>query len=266
MGSLKLYLKYVRISIQSQLQYRVSFMLLVLGNFLVSFIEFFGIWVLLSRFGSLKGWHLAEIAFFYGLINVAFAISEGFGRGFDIFHLQVINAEFDRVLLRPRGTAFQILAHDFQLLRAGRLLQGLAILIWASVNLRLDWNLAKLSLLVFAVLGGVMVFTGLMVIQAAICFWSTQSLEIMNSFTNGGVEATQWPLPIFNRWFAKIFIFVIPLSCVNYFPALAIMGKPDALNSPLWFQWISPLAGFVFMAVAIWFWQFGVRHYRSTGS
>jgi ABC-2 type transport system permease protein len=266
LDSLTLYFKYIRISIHSQLQYRVSFILLMLGNFLSSFIEFIGIWVLLSRFGSLQEWHIAEIALFYGLINIAFAISEAFGRGFDMFYLQVISAGFDRTLLRPRSTFFQVLAHDFQLLRAGRLLQGLAILLWAALNLGIEWDIAKFSLLVFAVSGGVMVFTGLLVIQAALSFWSTQSLEIINSFTYGGVEATQWPLPIYERWFAKIFIFLIPLACVNYFPALAIMGKPDALNSPLWFQWISPLAGFAFMAGAIWLWQYGVRHYRSTGS
>jgi ABC-2 type transport system permease protein len=248
------------------MQYRLSFILMLLGNFLGSFIDFIGIWVLFSRFGSLKGWELSEIAFFYGVINLAFGFAEGFGRGFDMFYLQVINAEFDRTLLRPRGTVLQVLAHDFQLRLAGRMVQGLIILVWASLNLGIDWNIAKMGLLFFSVLGGVMVFTGLMIMQAAMCFWSTQSLEIVNSFTYGGVETTQWPLPIYNRWFAKIFIFIIPLACVNYFPAVAIMGKTDVLNSPSWFQWISPLAGFIFMAAALWLWQFGVRHYRSTGS
>lgn len=266
MNSISLYFSYIRISFQSQLQYRASFVLLTLGSFLLSFVEFIGIWVLLTRFDSIKGWQITEIAFFYGIISLAFAISEGFGRGFDMFYLQVVNAEFDRTLLRPRSTILQVLAHDFQLMRAGRLLQGLAILLWASVHLGIVWNIAKLGLLVFAILGGVMVFTGLMVMQAAVCFWSTQSLEIVNSFTYGGVEATQWPLPIYDRWFARLFIFVIPLACVNYFPAMAIMGKSDVLNSPLWFHWISPLAGFVFMALSVWLWQFGVKHYRSTGS
>jgi ABC-2 type transport system permease protein len=266
MDSLGLYFKYIRISFHSQLQYRVSFILLMLGSFLGSFIDFIGIWVLLSRFSSLKGWNMAEIAFFYGLINMAFGISEGLGRGFDMFHYQVISAEFDRTLLRPRSTVLQVLAHDFQLLRAGRLLQGLAVLFWASLNLGIDWNVAKIGLLIFAISGGVMLFTGLMVVQATLSFWSVQSLEIINSFTYGGVEATQWPLPVYKRWFAAIFIFLIPLACVNYFPALAIMGKPDILNSPVWFQWLAPLAGFAFMAIALWAWQYGVRHYRSTGS
>jgi len=266
MNSVSLYLRFAGISIRSQMQYRASFILLTIGNFIVTFIEFIAVLVLFSRFDSIQGWQLAEVAMFYGLINVSYSISEAFGRGFDTFHFQVLSGEFDRTLVRPRTTALQVLAHEFQLLRAGRLLNGLVVLIWASFNIGISWSLAKVLLLLFSVIGGVTVFTGLLIMQATMCFWSTQSLEVMNSFTYGGVEAIQWPLPIFNRWFARFFIFVIPLACVNYFPVLAVLDKADPLNSPIWFQWTSPLAGVLFLAVALLVWEFGVRHYRSTGS
>ena len=111
-----------------------------------------------------------------------------------------------------------------------------------------------------------MTFTGLLIFQATMCFLSTQSLEVMNSFTDGGIEALQWPLPIFNRWFGRLFIFVIPLACVNYFPMLVILDKPDVLGYPVWFQWVSPLVGILFLEVSLLVWRIGVRHYRSTGS
>ena len=266
MNTVSLYFKFIGISIRSQMQYRASFILLTLGNLIVTFMEFLTILVLFSRFGSIKGWQLAEVAMFYGLINVSYALSEAFGRGFDIFAQQVISGEFDRVLLRPRTTELQVLAHDFLLLRAGRLLQGLVVLIWASGNIGVSWDPAKVFLVICSVLGGVMIFTGLLVMQAAMCFWSTQSLEVMNSFTYGGVEAIQWPLPILNRWFARLFIFIIPLVCVNYFPVLAILDRPDVLQSPVWFQWTSPLVGILYLVISLLVWQLGVRHYRSTGS
>ena len=202
---------------------------------------------------------------FYGLINVSYALSEAIGRGFDMFSQQVISGEFDRVLLRPRSTELQVLAHDF-LLRFGRLFQGLAILIWASSSIGIDWDPAKIALVIFSVLSGVMIFTGLLIMQAAMCFWSTQSLEIMNAFTYGGIDATQWPLPILNRQFALVFIFIIPLAFVNYFPLLAILGKTDSLHFAAWFQWVSPLVGAIFLVISLLIWRFGVRHYRSTGS
>jgi ABC-2 type transport system permease protein len=44
------------------------------------------------------------------------------------------------------------------------------------------------------------------------------------------------------------------------------LGKPDALGSSPLLQWASPLAGFVFLAVCLRLFAFGVRHYSSTGS
>jgi ABC-2 type transport system permease protein len=266
MNSISLYFKLVAVSLKSQMQYRASFIMLTAGNFIATFVEFGAIAVLFSRFGSLRGWQIAEVAMFYGLISISYALSEAFGRGFDMFALQVISGEFDRTLLRPRATELQVLAHDFQLQRAGRLLQGLVVLIWSSINIGIDWDAARIALLFFSIVGGVMIFTGLFIMQAAMCFWSTQSLEVMNSFTYGGVEAGQWPLPIFKRWFANFFIFIVPLACVIYFPVLAILGKPDVLQFPLWFQWTSPLAGVFFLGVSLLVWKYGVRHYRSTGS
>ncbi|MGP8080081.1 MAG: ABC transporter permease [Dehalococcoidales bacterium] len=264
--SIRLYFKYVIISFRSQLQYRASFIMMTGGNFIITIVEFLAIWALLARFGTLKGWTLPQIALFYGMISMSYAISEAFGRGFDMFALQVNDGEFDRSLLRPRTTVLQVLAHDFQLTRSGRFMQGLIILIWAAVHLDISWTIFKILLLVFAVFGGVMLFTGLMILQATMCFWSTQSLEIFSSFTNGGVETAQWPLSIFNRWFVKIFTFIIPLACVNYYPVIVILGKNDVLNSPVWFRWVSPLIGVIFLLVSIRVWEFGVKHYRSTGS
>ncbi|OGN89626.1 MAG: ABC transporter permease [Chloroflexi bacterium RBG_13_46_9] len=266
MSAITLYFRYIGINIRGQLQYRASFIMMTLGNLSLTLIEFIGIWALFSRFGTLKGWNLWEIGLFYGMISLGFAISEAFGRGFDMFPLQVNSGEFDRTLLRPRTTVLQVLAHDFQLLRAGRLTQGLLILIWASLHLGINWTFFKVGLLLLSISGSVMLFTGLMIIQATMCFWSTQSLEIINSFTYGGVETAQWPLSIYDRWFVKIFIFIIPLACVNYFPVIAILGKNDVMGSPVWFQWTSPLAGLLFLLVSFRIWEFGVRHYRSTGS
>ena len=58
----------------------------------------------------------------------------------------------------------------------------------------------------------------------------------------------------------------VPLACVAYYPALAVLGKPDPLGAPAWLGWVSPLAGFAFLWVASGAWRMGVRHYASTGS
>ena len=97
-------------------------------------------------------------------------------------------------------------------------------------------------------------------------FWTTESLEVWNAFTYGGVFMSQYPLPIYRPWFRAFLSYVIPLACVNYFPGLAILGRPDPLGTPPIFHWLAPLAGPAFLIVCLQFWKIGVRHYRSTGS
>ena len=261
-----LYARYIGVSIRSQMQYRASFVMLSLGHFAVTAIEFLGILVLFERFSTIEGWSLPEVAFFYGLANVTFAIADAAARGFDTFGTMVKSGDFDRLLLRPRPTALQLAGQELTLKRVGRLSQGLFILLWASATLDFGWTPDKFLLAMAAVAGGVSLFTGLVVLQATMAFWTTETLEIMNTVTYGGVQTSHYPLAIYKPWFRKFFTYVVPIACVSYFPALAIMGRPDPLGSPIWFQYMAPLVGLGFLAVCLGVWRFGVLHYQSTGS
>jgi ABC-2 type transport system permease protein len=267
MNALRLYLRYVSISLRSQMQYRASFLMQSVSQFLITGSEFLGLAAVFQRFGQIKGWTLPEVGLFYGMISLAFALAEAVPRGFDRFGQLVQSGDFDRVLLRPRSAAFQIVGQEFQLMRVGRFAQGLIVLIWAAGVLHIDWTNPKMALLVASILGGACLFSGLFILQATICFWTVDSIEMVNCTTYGGVEAAQFPLTIYRPWFREIFVFLIPLATINYLPAHAILGRPEtALGAPLWTQYASPLVGVGFLLISLQVWRLGVRHYRSTGS
>lgn len=265
-NAFKLYLRYISVSIQGQMQYKASFIMTSIAHFAITFIDFIGVWVLFDRFGSIKGWELPEIALFYGMIHMAFAIAEAGARGFDTFDREVRTGDFDRMLLRPRSLVLQIVGQEFQLMRIGRFLQGLIVLCFAMWSLNSSLSLIKVMLIIISIFGGSFLFSGLFVMQATISFWSVQSLEVVNMVTYGGVEIAQFPVTIYDSWFRKFFIFVVPLACVNYFPAMAILNKTDPLNSPVWIPWASPIIGVAFFIFALKVFKFGVKHYKSTGS
>ena len=149
-------------------------------------------------------------------------------------------------------------------LRIGRFLQGLLVLLWAIYKLNINWTIAKVLLLIGSILGGNFLFSGLIVLQATLSIWTVESLEIVNSFTYGGVEAAQYPISIYKTWFRNVLIYIIPLATVNYFPSMALLEKTEINNS--WIGWISPFFGFIFFIASLWVWKIGVRHYTSTGS
>ena len=266
LDTLYLYGRYLSISIRSQMQYRASFVMLTLGHMVTTGLEFVAILVLFDRFGTLAGWKLHEVAFIYGVVNISFAFADAMSRGFDSFGTMVKSGDFDRLLTRPRSTALQLAGQELTLRRVGRLAQGLIVLVWASVGLEVDWSAIKFGALLATVAGGACLFVGLIVLQATLAFWTTETLEIMNTVTYGGVETTQYPISIYSPWFRRFFTFGVPLACVSYFPSLAIMGVQDPLGSPVWFGYVCPLIGVAFLVVALQAWKFGVRHYVSTGS
>jgi ABC-2 type transport system permease protein len=260
--TLRLYLHYIAISFRAQLQYRVSFLIRIAAHFLVTAIEFLGLVALFQRFGSLAGWSLWEVGLFYGMIGVAFALAEAIPRGFDAFPPLIRSGDFDRMLLRPRSAAFQVMAQELHLMRMGRLTQALIVLIVCAGKLPVVWGFCKVMLVLFGILGGACLFSGLFIIQATICFWTIESIEIVNCATYGGVEAGQYPMSIYRPWFRGFFTFIVPLATINFLPAQVILSRGEWS----WVHVLAPGAGVLFLVVALQFWSIGVRHYRSTGS
>lgn len=264
MRSLRLYFRLVNISIRSQMQYKASFIMLSVTHFISTFVDIFGIWILFDRFKMIQGWTFEELALIYGIMHMGFATAEATARGFDGFGMMVKHGDFDRVLLRPLGSLIQVASRELQWMRIGRFFQGFLILLWGCSKLKVTLLSANSLVIAFAFAGTTALFYGLFVLQATMCFWTTETLELMNITTYGGLQAGQYPMSIYNRSFQAIFTFLIPVGCVAFYPMATILGH-DPL--PFWLGAVAaPLSGIVFFAGACLVWRLGVRHYRSTGS
>jgi len=265
MNATRLYLRCLGASLRGQMQHRWSFFMLVLGQALVAGMEIAGVWMLFNRFGQLRGWTFSQAALLFGMANVSFALAEGIGRGFDTFSTTVKNGDFDRLLLRPRGTALQVAAQEIQLMRVGRFIPGLVVLAWAAHHTQVPWYDLRWLGIAAGICGGAAIFYGLFILQATLAFWTVESLEVMNTVTYGGVEVAQYPLEIYRPWFRTFFTIVVPLGVTTYFPARSLLFSMPSRDVLL--QCCVPLAvGGLFLALTLNLWLVGVRHYRSTGS
>lgn len=267
MNNLQLYGRYLAVSIRSQMQYRMSFLMAAFGTFAANIIEVTAIWALFDRFGNLPGWTLAEVCFLYGLVNVSFSIADSMCTGFDEFGSQYIKTgNFDRLLMRPRSVVLQLLGHELALRRIGRLTQGLVVMIWGAWQIELSWNAGDVLFFLFVIASGVAFFAALLILQATLAVWTVESLEIMNTVTYGGVQMAQYPLEIYADWLRTTFTFIIPLACISYFPVLVLLDKPDSLGTSLEFQLFAPFLGFAFLGISLLIFRLGIAKYTSTGS
>ncbi len=258
---MKLYFKYVGILLKSQMQYKASFIMTTLGQFLISFTSFLGVYFMFTRFHSVNGFAFSEVLICFSIVLMAFSVTECFVRGFDVFPRLIQSGNLDRILVRPRNEIFQVLTSNIDFSRVGRLLQSTLMLAYAIPSSGVEWTFDKVMTLVLMLIGGIAVFSSLFVLYAGISFFTIEGLEFMNIFTDGSREFGKYPLSIYGEGILRLYTFVIPIALFQYYPLLYLIGKSD--NVGLVFL---PLVGFVFMIPCYCFFKFGLKKYKSTGS
>lgn len=253
--------------IRSQVQYRVSFVLYVLGNLALTGVDFLAVLVLFEHLPLLAGWSLAEIAFLYGTSYMSFKATDMVLGHLDTLGAFIREGTLDVMLTRPMGSLMQVMTADFALRQLGGVIQGAVVFTFAITSIDVDWSPGKLLMLPVMLVSGAFIFGSVWVIGASTMFWTQGAgIEALNTFTYGGNAMTTYPLNIYASWLRRVLAFVVPLAFVNYFPSLYILGKEDPLGSPEVLQFLSPLVAVVMVTLARLAWGTGIRHYRSTGS
>ncbi len=260
---MKLYLKYLSILTKSQIQYRLSTIFVMISHIFVPFSIYITIYMLFQRFGSIAGYSLYEVSLCYAVAHFGFSSSELIFRGFDSFSRHIRTGSFDRLMLRPKGLFFQTLASEFEISRIGRLLQAVGVLIFVMLNISVKWSALKIVTLCMMLLSSAMIFAGVFVVGASVCFFTVQGLEFMNIFSHGGREISQYPLSIFKKGFRDFFTFVIPFGAFNYLPLNFLLDKTSG-NSLLYAM--MPLLCVPFFSVCVLLWHKASKKYKSTGS
>ncbi len=258
---MRLYMKYMLMHLKRQMQYPLSFWLMVLGQFLMSFAMLLGIWAMFRRFPQVEGFSFEQVLLCFAVVSMAFALAEIFGRGFDLFPRMISNGEFDRALVRPRGLVYQVLAQQMEWNRLGRLLQALLVLLYALPTSGIHWTGDKVVLLLLMIGCGALIFFCLFVIYAALSFFTLEGLEFMNIFTDGGREFGRYPFSIYGRQALRFFTYIVPLALFQSYPLLYLLGRETGL-----FYRLAPLLGLLIALPARWLWHLGLKHYKSTGS
>lgn len=258
---MKLYFKFFIMHLKCAMQYKVSFLLTTLGQFLVSFNVFLGILFLFERFSEVRGYSFSEVLLCYSTVLMSYSLAEMFMRGFDMFAGTIANGEFDRILLRPKSAIWQVVAGKIEFTRFGRILQAIVMFTYGIGASQIQWNIQRIVTLILMVAGGTVIFGCLFLIYAAICFFTLEGLEFMNILTDGAREFGKYPLDIYGKGVLRFCTFMVPYTLFQYYPFLYLTGRSDNPYSML-----LPILGCVFIIPSILFWRLGVRHYKSTGS
>lgn len=258
---MRLYWKYILVHLKSQMQYKTSFVMTIIGQFITAFSAFLTTYFMMLRFQTIQGYSMSEVLLCFAAVLMAFSFAECFARGFDRFSGMLGNGEFDRILVRPRNVVLQVLGSKVEFTRLGRFVQAVLILCYAVPASPVNWTPDKILTLILMIAGGTVTFAGLFVISAALCFFTTEGLEVMNIFTDGGREFGRYPLSVYGSSVLKFFTYVIPMAWFQQYPLLYLLGRETDI-----IYMLSPLVCFLFWIPCYGIWRIGVKHYKSTGS
>lgn len=259
--NVKLYKHYVSVNIRCMMQYKTSFFLSVIGQFLLSFSMFLGVFFMFQRFSKVEGFTYSQVLLCFSIVLMEFSLAELFARGFDAFSSMVRSGTFDRVLVRPQGKIIQVLGSKFELTRIGRILQATVMFVYGITTSGVSWNVPRALTVLFMLIGGTAVFSGLFLIYAAFCFFTLEGLEFMNVFTDGAREFGKYPIGIYGEKMLLFTTFAVPYAWIQYYPLLYVLGRRTSA-----IYMFLPLGACWFLIPAWLFWKSGVRHYQSSGS
>lgn len=258
---MKLYLNFIALNLKSQMQYKVSFFLTTLGQFITAFTSFFGLYFIFLRVNAVDGFTYEQVLLCFAVVMAAFSLGEMFGGGLAVFSRVLGNGEFDRALVRPRNIILQVLMPNLDFTRLGLLLQAVIVLCYAVPISGIMWTWEKVLTFCLMILCGGALFFGLFLMNAACSFFTVESLNFLNIFTYGARQFGQYPFSVYGDGVLKFLTFVIPLALFQYYPLLYLL---DRERNPL-FMFL-PMIALLFLIPTYAFFRFGLSRYKSIGS
>lgn len=258
---MKLFLNYLSLHLKISLEYKSSFIMGLISQVLVMFVELFTVYALFLKFKLLDIYNPYELLLGFSTLWLGYSIVELFGRGFDHFSKLIVNGNFDILLIRPANLFIQICGSDICYEKTGRVLIALVMYIYSAIMVVDHFTFLKVILLILMILGCITIILSIFIIGATFCFVTIQGLEVVNIFTNGTRQVCQYPIKIYNKIVVLFFSTVIPVALVNFFPIEYLTDK----NSNILYVFMPMLTIIMFFISKIIF-NIGLKKYCSTGS
>jgi len=218
--------------------------------------------VLFARIPALANWRMEEVVFLYGFSLIPFGIFNVFSLNlYEFGATYIMEGKFDRVLLRPLSSLYQVVFDAFRIESLQEAVVGLTVVLWASRRLHYHWNLLDVLLLTFFALCGSVIYISVFLFLSTFSFWFEDRIGIHPPFWNL-LAFGRYPLSIYSAYVQFILSWIIPFGFATFYPSARLLGRSEfRFYAPL-----IPLVAAATFALATASWRLGLRRYSSTGS
>ncbi len=252
------FLQYLKV----RLAYKGDFLISVVSTLVGTAFGLAVVLILFRRVTRLADWSYYEILFLYGFgliplsfFNVCSINLYYFGDNY------IVQGKFDRVLLRPIHSLFQILFEQFRLESFADAAVGFAVVLYAARKLRLDFGLVDWIAVVLLALCGLLIYVAVFLMLTAVSFWLEDRVGVMPPVYNM-MAFGRYPLKIYHTVIQFLLSWIIPFGFATFYPATHLLRRFEYNN----YFYSLPVVTIAFVAMALALWNRGVQNYSSTGS
>jgi len=241
-----------KISILSAMEYRVSFLMQVVGM-AVNDVALIGLWyIFFQRFPVVNGWTFSDSAALFAVTTVNFGLVMVFARGAREIARTIANGELDYYLAFPKNVLWHVCFGKTDLSAIGDFFFGLAIFFLSG-----HISVTKFALFMGIALLTALIFLNFMIITQSIAFFVGNFEDAAEQWFHALLGFTLYPQAAFGGVLKMVMLTVVPAFFISTIPARLV--QHFSLTDVAWLMlyWIasSLLAVFIFYR--------GLRRYES---
>jgi ABC-2 type transport system permease protein len=257
-----LFFAYLTQYIKVRMSYRADFLIGLATSLAATLFAFGFLLVLFTRIPKLADWRFEEVVFLYGFSLIPYGLFNVVSMNlYEFGNTYIIEGKFDRVLLRPISSLFQVVFEAFRIESLHEVATGLVVVWWAARRMGLDWGAADIALLLlYGACGGV-IYVSVFLILTSVSFWFEDRVGIIPPVWNM-IAFGRYPLSIYSGFIRFILSWIIPFGFASFYPTVRLLGRSEFQTLSL----LVPVVAAAFLGLALAVWNRGVRQYASTGS
>jgi ABC-2 type transport system permease protein len=259
-------LRFWRLNLQIMAEYPLNLLIWFIFGTLYHLVSVGILWAMLELFPSIDGWTFPDLFFLYALWSLGHGVYAVTLGKLALITRQIREGDFDRYLIRPVGTLFQVTTTP-EGITLDDLVVGIALFAAAQAVADIEWSLLQLALLPLVIGGAALIKGGLLLAVNSLSFWAVNMQAGRLLIETIEMEFIRFPLSIFPVLAQWILTFVIPFAFVSFLPAQLFLEKSTSGNilAPE-LGYLVPVVGILTFGVAYALWVLGLRRYSSTGS
>jgi ABC-2 type transport system permease protein len=243
---------YLRVNLQSALEYRVSFVSQVV-SMLLNDLMWLLFWLFyFGRFRLVGGWGREQIVTLWAVVAVGFGLATALCGNLFRVAGTIVRGELDLYLSLPKPVLPHLLISRMSLTALGDI--GFGILVFGALT---HPSLTKCLLFVLFALTTASVFIGFGIITQSLSFWLGNGEGVAQQLVNAMINFSTYPTIIFHGWVKFALFTVIPAGFVAFVPV-------RLLQQFSW-GWLLGLLAFCagILGGAGWVFYSGLRRYES---